>query len=60
VSYDTTVVPERDSEQIRRFVVLRNYPALLGCAVAGMGGLPAMALLSAERIGIPCLRSVEM
>ena len=37
-----------------------NYPGLCGEAVIGMGGVPTIAWLSAEKIGLPCLRRVEM
>lgn len=37
-----------------------NYPGPGVSVSIGRGGLPMMARLSAERIGLPCLRRVEM
>ncbi len=37
-----------------------NYPGPLGQVVIGRGGVPTMAWQSVARMGIPCLRRVEM
>jgi len=37
-----------------------NYPGPLGQVVIGRGGAPTMAWQSVARMGIPCLRRVEM
>lgn len=52
--------PAREEREPRFLTELGNYPGSPGEAVMGRGGSPMMAWLSAERIGLPCLRRVAM
>ena len=54
----TTAGSKRPSAPL--FAESGYYSAGHGPAVAGRGGWPAMAWPSAEKIGMPCLRRVEM